>query len=270
MAPGTARIYQHWAQHFANWWVSRHGQPFAAAQVSAADVEAYWTEQIASHPASLRPLRAALCYLAEWLKETEGAVLPLGDLPLPEPLASTRRVSWLSPEEEHRLVTTLARRMKEAEPGSWESSEALRDLALCLLLLDAGLTPGEAAALPKSAVDLQGHRITVTGSKEVTRVVPLTERLAKLLARQMDHPSLFLFPSQRSAHLTARAVQHRVAAWREMTGLTGLTAYTLRHTFIRRRLEGGMSDADVATLAGLTRQDGKPLLWAVRLHKPNG
>jgi integrase len=123
----------------------------------------------------------------------------------------------------------------------------LRDVAL--LMLNQGLRPEEAAGLAKADVDLDKGVVHVRRgkSKAARRTLPVTRESQAILARRMEGPSPWIFPSPRKPgrHLFRLNGVHDKAC--EAAGLR-FVLYDLRHTFATRMAEAGV---DLATLAAI-------------------
>jgi site-specific recombinase XerD len=125
------------------------------------------------------------------------------------------------------------------------SSDAVRDRALVLLMLDTGIRLGELVALSVGDVDLVEGRCRVMGKGSKERVVPLGGRARRairtsLLARgslSADDP---LFVGRQGARLTPRALQQMVRRLARSAGVTQrCSPHVLRHSFARAFLANG-------------------------------
>jgi integrase len=151
----------------------------------------------------------------------------------------TARVRWLSEDEETRLLGNC--------------KLLLRDIVI--VGLDTGLRPGNLVGLHCAWVQLAEGRLVIprqqTKTKKLPLTIPLTRRAAEILRRYLNHAdSAHLFVSE-AGHpypcATVNRALHRAAV---ATGLCDICLYTLRHTFVSRLVQAGVSLPEVAALAG--------------------
>jgi len=139
---------------------------------------------------------------------------------------------------------------------------ALRDQAIVVLLLNAGLRVGELVALDRDDVELGSRkgRLTVTwGKGGKTAKLPLNNEarhaLEEYLAERKDsNPALFI--SNREQRIDRRTVQNRMAT-------LGINAHALRHTFITNLVRSG---ADISIVQALSRHASADMI--LRYSKP--
>lgn len=179
-------------------------------------------------------------------------------------LAMLRRAAQTFPHLELRVPTVKPVRVEPAEvvacypladtQAMLEVAE-LRERALILLMLDAGLRVGEAGALQWCNVDLAGRRVSVRATlagTEVTspksgkpRTVPITQRLAATLDRlQAGAVAPWVFPGV-DGPLTANTLFRHVRRVARDAGVAFLGTHALRHTYATESLRAGV---DLRTL----------------------
>jgi len=109
-----------------------------------------------------------------------------------------------------------------------------RDSTLLCLLLDTGIRASEAANLRFQDIKLSINCITVTG-KTGQRVIPISEFVADLLLRQLNHKDGFVFHGHKGK-LTRSGVYRIVSRALIRIGIVGpkLGPHRLRHTFGRQ------------------------------------
>lgn len=146
----------------------------------------------------------------------------------------------LTAAEAEEAIATVA----ELSNDDWIGK---RDTAVLLLLYGCGLRIGEALSLTRARAPRPGQQtLLVTGKGNKQRMVPLlpvvTEAIADYLAacpfaQQKDQP---LFLAKRGGPLTARQVQQRLQALRQLLGLPdSATPHALRHSFATHLLAAG-------------------------------
>lgn len=170
---------------------------------------------------------------------------------------------WLTGEEQRRLVHAVQR---EAAAGNTEHGRqrAVRDMAVLLLMLHAGLRVGEVVALRWEDVELSARRGRVTvraGKGGKCRQVPLNAEVRRALlwyleVRGQDPGPVF--PGAGGGGLTTRAVTGMVSRYARAAGVAA-NPNVLRHTFCHELVErGGVALDSVAILVGHTTLDGRP------------
>jgi integrase/recombinase XerC len=130
-----------------------------------------------------------------------------------------------------RLVAALNRARSPSE---------LRDRALFLTLLSAGLRIGSALHLDVADADLDAGELRLrrmkNGGEDVTYVPPATVAvLREYLGDRTNGP---LFRASHGGRLTARSVHRRLVEWAERAGIAGrVHPHRLRHSFAMRVYE---------------------------------
>jgi integrase/recombinase XerD len=173
---------------------------------------------------------------------------PAAELDLPR---RTRRLPrTLSPAEAERLI--------DAANGT--TPRALRDRALVELLYGGGFRVGEAVALTKADVDLDGRLVRAVGKGNKERVVPIGRAAADALRRYLSRgrpyldsrrrPELFL--NARGGALTRGGVFLLLRTIAARAGLEPerVHPHLLRHSFATHLLEGGADLRSVQELLG--------------------
>jgi integrase/recombinase XerD len=166
------------------------------------------------------------------------------------------------PRRRRTLPRTLsvgeAMRLIEAAPGT--TPRSLRDRALVELLYGAGLRVGEAVALERGAVDLDGRLVRVLGKGAKERIVPLAHETATALRRYLAHGRPFLdarhrpelFLNARGGPLTRAGAFLILRTLAERAGLDPerIHPHLLRHSFATHLLEGGADLRSVQEMLG--------------------
>jgi integrase/recombinase XerC len=150
----------------------------------------------------------------------------------------------------------LTRSQQAAFLRAVQAGKSLRDLAVCGLMLHAGLRVGEVCALTRNDLVLQQRSGSVKvrrGKGNKQRLVPLNATIRKILLDYLITLPLeqsVLFASLRSEHITPRGVQHIVNRYAYNAHLDSVTPHTLRHSFCKNLIDVGVSLDKVALLAG--------------------
>ena len=243
----------------------------AASPVELARLQQVWAGLA---PASVARKASALRQFYGFLVE-EGV---RGDDPshaLPRPATRRPLPKILSHDQVERLFAQA-----EQETGDGLAASA-RLLALVELLYGSGLRASELVGLPRAAVPRDAPFLTVTGKGGVARMVPVSTRARKALARWLDlrkGPSAFLFPSGKG-HLTRIRLYQllKELAVRADIDPAGVSPHVLRHAFATHLLEGGadlrvlqtlLGHADIATTQIYTHVDAARLVQLVNQRHP--
>jgi site-specific recombinase XerD len=167
-----------------------------------------------------------------------------------EPLKKGTPVA-LTQEEERSLLWTV------------ERSLSLRDLALVLVFLRAGLRVGECAALNLEDVDASGERVTVnirSEKKNRARLIALDAETGEAIKSWITRRSLkfpnnsdqALFLSRLGRRITTAGIDLTIRKYGRSIGIE-ISAEVLRHTCLTRMLSTGKDLSLVKRLSGHKR-----------------
>ena len=153
--------------------------------------------------------------------------------------AGTTRTRWLSQDDEQRLLIHCP---------AW-----LCDIVM--LGLDMGLRPGNLVRFQRAWVQPGEICLIIpkeqTKTQKVSLTIPLTRRATDIVRRYLENnPSEYLFLSKTGYPFTSAAVNRSLQHAALQAGLRDICLYTLRHTFISRLVQAGVSLPEVAALAG--------------------
>lgn len=144
------------------------------------------------------------------------------------PIARQNETRWLRPEEVKRILHAIERLERTSD-----KRKALYK-AVVAVLVNCGLRVEEVSDLLITDVILQSGLIIVRNGKGGKyRHVPFNQKTRNILERWLsfhDGRSGYLFYSQRSAHMSTRAIQHMIEKLSELTQIK-FTVHQLRHTF---------------------------------------
>jgi integrase len=129
---------------------------------------------------------------------------------------------------------------------------ALQDIRdLSVLMLNQGCRPEELRELPQSQVDLERGLLTIQRGKSAAakRVLPITNASRDVLARRLQTPGIWTFPSQKYPN---RHIGQAQRLWSTVTKKAGLdmVMYDLRHTFATRAIERGVELPKLMAILG--------------------
>jgi site-specific recombinase XerD len=173
-------------------------------------------------------------------------------LAIPTKRYERRLVEFLSPEEVQALLGAPDQRTLLGR----------RDWALLQVAVQTGLRVSEIRSLKQRDVELgRGPHVRCLGKGRKMRCTPLRPEVARLLsgwlAEHNEDPDAPVFPSSRTGHLSADAVQrlvarHSAAAAKTCSSLVGrrITPHTLRHTAAMNLLRSGVDLTVIALWLG--------------------
>ena len=149
------------------------------------------------------------------------------------------RTRWLSHDEETRLLH--------------HCPAPLRDIVM--LGIDTGLRPGNLVRFQRSWVQPGETCLIVprehTKTKKLPLTIPLTRRGADIVHRYLELACCeHLFVSTAGHPFTCVQINRPLQRAAVKAGVSDLCLYTLRHSFISRLVQAGVSLPEVAALAG--------------------
>ena len=151
----------------------------------------------------------------------------------------TARTRWLSEDEEARLLVHCA---------AWLSD-------IIVVGLDTGLRPGNLVRFQRAWVQRAETSLIIpreqTKTKKLPLTIPLTKRAADIILRYFENTrSEYLFVSTAGHPYTCTEVNRALQRAAVKAGVCDICLYTLRHSFISRLVQAGVSLPEVAALAG--------------------
>lgn len=182
------------------------------------------------------------------------------------PPVSPTIIKWLSKSEQNALLRE-ARRVPcgiGKTPTDAQAKAQLREYCIILCFLRLGLRVNELCDLTLGNLTLGDRKgaVYIQGKGDKDRVVPINGELLKVLkdylASRKDHPSSYVFPSQRSAQSSTRAIQFMVDDYRDRLNISHLTCHALRHTFGHDLAQNHVPLDVIARLMGHFKADGTP------------
>lgn len=214
-----------------------------------------------------RRVAAVSTYYKWMVREKHADKDPVYFIELPK--APKRLPVYLSGEEVVKLYAKLDQEADE------RPILGLRNRALMLLMINAGLRVSEAAQLVERQITLKdGYpvKVAVIGKGDKEREVNLNERTSKALRAWLEAKRLlredenfarkvsrkpkevmrseYVFPGQKGGHLEVRTIQEKTKGLRKMFGEKKVTPHKLRHTFATMLYGGGVDINTIRALLG--------------------
>lgn len=273
--PATVRAYRSDWVDLSHWFRRAHGRPLDAVDLIPADVEA-WREAAQRRGRSGATAARRTAFVRTYMRwlEAQGQVktgASQGFKAIDPVPASARRPDILAPEQEITLIEQV------------EAHGCIRDQAVILTLLDAGLKVGELVALDVGHLDLTAGHLLVPGHRAP---VPVPSRAAARLSWSLAErgikggEGLFIPPPPEDAHtrpspmpfaplgppeswplfvgergrLSANGVQ-RIVRKHGRFARVDATPRVLRHTFAVRWLARRPDPVALAEVMGLESPD---------------
>ena len=177
---------------------------------------------------------------------------------LPSPQVSRPAIKFLSPSEYQKLL---------AEAARLSTPEAKRDAVMLELLYATGLRISELVSLNTENIDLERNHVRIDSKRQVPFDHGLGLTLGNFLRSDRldllyDESEQALFLNRRGKRLTRQGFWQIIKAYASRAGLGGkVTPQTLRHSFARRKLRGGVE------LNQLQRLLGHAYISSTRIYK---
>lgn len=240
----TIAAYMQDLGRFGEWFAAENRCEFNPELLIGVDLRAYRHYSLEFEkvkPATWNRRRATLSRLAGWARKSKLITYDVleGVLPAEE----VHNIRWLSTDKYRSLMRTLEINCNGASTIVWQA-QAVRDQAMVLLMVQAGLREGEVCGLDCGDVSLgerKGKVVVRLGKRGKRREIPLGNEarrgLALWLAVRQGEADEPLFGGKNSERLTTRTVQRRVKEIGRQAGINDLTPHMLRHTFAKRLLD---------------------------------
>lgn len=269
-SPNTIAEYRTDFAHFARWCNGRD-----PATLTAGDLKAFLAHLRTEPNGRGKPLAAKTVYncwaalrsFYRWLAEETGASNPMASVPAPK--APQPVIEPLSREEVAAILracdSTRAASTKGRAAFAMRRDTALRDRAIVLVLLDAGLRASELCNLTVGDVDLSSGRVLVRkgkgGKGRVVYLGKMARRAVwKYLAGRQTRADEPLFLTREGRALNPDRLVKLFANLGRRAGVANLHPHRLRHTFATEFLRNG------GNLLGLQRLLGHSSLEMVRRY----
>ena len=231
------------------------------AKITVKQVNAFLTyldEELELAPKTVLNHWIALSSFWTWAARELGIKHIMRDVERPH---APKRTMQPFTEDEVRLLVAACASMRAYDPRNQRYTDghrpsALRDAAIILVLLDAGLRVSELAALTKRDYDRKQGRIIIEhgkGDKQRTVFVGQAAQRAiwrYLVTRGDVGASEALFATASGRHMDSAGVRMMIVRCGERAGVEGATPHRFRHTFAVNFLRNGGNMAALQDLLG--------------------
>ena len=259
---GDVKVYAAWA-------AARYGEQFDLAMFNRSDLQLFYqqqTGQVKVSPATWNRRRAALRVFAQWA-QGQGLLSydPTDGLQAVDEVQLAPH--WLDGREVGRLDRAMETAIAGARSEAWRV-KAIRDRAIVLVMLKAGLREGEVCGLDVDDLVLGERKGKISvryGKGNKSRAVPVNSQALAALRAWLDcRPRMLheyangekaLFLGKGGVRLQARGIQRLVAELGQQAGLADLTPHRLRHSCAKALLDAGVKLTEVAKILGHSRLD---------------
>lgn len=253
----TVQGYLQDVRQFASWFFDVNAQEFDPGTITGVDLRA-WRERSLNEvsAATWNRRRISLSVFCEFaVSQNWLSYNPFSGVERAEQVELPPR--WLTRGDLLRIMRQVELSVNGASTAAWRS-QALRDQAIVMLMVLAGLREGEVCALDVTDVEIKERsgRVTIRrGKGDKRRQVPLNAEVRRALQAWLDDSGRVagpLFVSKHRSRLGGRSIQRMVSELSRRAGVE-CTPHSLRHTFAKRLLDEQTPLTVVSKLLGHSR-----------------
>jgi len=247
LSANTLKAYIRDLRLFARWFEGTNSEKFAPVAITPIDVWEYKSYLLTvqeAKPATINRKLSAISAFSHWCVE-QG----LMEADPSQNISQVNEVSlapkWLTKSEQYALIRAV------------QKENSLRDLALVMVLLHAGLRVSEVSDLRLSDVKIGERKGSLTvrrGKGSKYRLVPLNADVRMALSAyisrrpKVDHE--YMFVGKRGERLKPWGIQYLINKYAYDARLENVTPHTLRHTCGKNLIDVGVPLDQVATILG--------------------
>lgn len=245
---------------YARWFEQVNGTAFSPELMNSTDVRhyrSYILETERRSAATWNRRRASLGMLCSFFENELGLkVFSMKRIPRAEEVTQAPR--WLNEPDRRKVLRALEMDVLAANTPL-RRERAIRDQAMCALMLFAGLRVSEVLGLLREDIEISERKGLVrvrAGKGGVFRVVPLSKSVREMLSDHLSdrfRAGEFVFCDQNGEKITPRAAQKRLQALSDRLGMAELSPHALRHTSAKSMLDAGAKLTEVQKILGHKR-----------------
>jgi integrase/recombinase XerC len=245
---------------YARWFEQVNGTAFSPELMNSTDVRhyrAFTLETERRSAATWNRRRASLGMLCAFFEAELGLkVFSMKRIPRAEEVTQAPR--WLNDADRRKVLRALEMDVLAANTPL-RLERAIRDQAMCGLMLFAGLRVSEVLGLMAEDIEISERKGLVkvrAGKGGVYRVVPLSKTVREMLCNHLSdrfRAGEFVFSGENGEKLTPRAAQKRLQALSDRLGMPELSPHALRHTSAKSMLDAGAKLTEVQKILGHKR-----------------
>ena len=245
---------------YARWFEQVNGTAFSPELMNSTDVRhyrAFTLETERRSAATWNRRRASLGMLCAFFEAELGLkVFSMKRIPRAEEVTQAPR--WLNDADRRKVLRALEMDVLAANTPL-RLERAIRDQAMCGLMLFAGLRVSEVLGLMAEDIEISERKGLVkvrAGKGGVFRVVPLSKTVREMLCNHLSdrfRAGEFVFSGENGEKLTPRAAQKRLQALSDRLGMPELSPHALRHTSAKSMLDAGAKLTEVQKILGHKR-----------------
>lgn len=252
----TIADYPDLLQKLIQWYEETEGEEFNPEKVTTLHMHEfvkYLSEIKKYSPAYVNKIIASLKTFYKFAEETSlTSYNPMTKVKMQRTMATKQAPRWLPKNKASKFLRTVEQERNE--------KRRTRNMAICLLMMKAGLRVEEVAKLNIADICLEKRREEVIvrhGKGGKYRVIPLNKDTVESLKSWLKYrkeqrydPYDPLFLSQHKKRISTRAISNMIREYARKAGLEGVSCHTLRHTFCKDLADVGVPLNRIAHLAG--------------------
>lgn len=223
---------------YANWYRGVYGEEFHPSKCNRVDFRSFqkFCEEQHVKPATWNRRKVALSKLSAWA-QAKGWILEDAARDLVKMNQVMLAPKWMADKDHRKFVRQLEADVNAAKTET-QIDEAVRNRAMCMLMLAAGLRVSEVVNLRWGDLetrDRSGKAVIYNSKRMITGEVPLAIELRKALVEwdklHDKFSQSYIFPGEvKDQPLDRRSVERVVEGVSKRAGLEDVTPHTLRHT----------------------------------------
>ncbi|WP_199425729.1 tyrosine-type recombinase/integrase [Thermaerobacillus caldiproteolyticus] len=257
----TIKAYRSTISQFINWYEETEGHTDLSdvKPITIKEFIAYIRNKLNRKQAtinkSIASLKTFFAYLVdnEIIKDNPMTRIKIQKVQATETVGEKDVSKWLTKEEQEKFISYV-----DLEKNEFKR---LRNLAIIDCMLYAGLRVAEVEALRIDDVKVNGN-VTITireGKKGKYATVTLIEKYSKNVKRWIKYrqslekdiykESPYLFVSERSGKMGARAIQVMLNKYADLANMKNITPHRFRHSFCKNLANAGVPIETISKLA---------------------